>query len=268
MSASFDPTEYTRAPKVSFASAITLGRALVGACPKSMPAGVKKACQRLQQRCEAAEAAWANRNREEGAPVDEQSRAVDGPTDRAWVAMRDRAVAYSMLPVEQYPKAARAGELVRTLFGDGNLEFLRGTYTDQLAAMAAILRRIDEDGLAKDLDAVCGGEFLAHCRAMQPKYEAMVKGYLGRDPGMTDNLREHRRGVQAAIVTYATRVCATVDEEDPESAETARLALLAIVNSRSNAARRGGSSNGGTVPGLEGSDAPAPAAPPKAPVNG
>lgn len=170
---------------------------------------------------------------------DTDTRLVDGPTDVAWMLLRDRMVAYPALPVDQFPEAARAAELAQTLFPDASLPFLRATYTDQLAAMSGILRRIDADGLAEDIDAVCGAEFLANVRAMMPRYEAMVHGVLARDGGMTDNLRELARELQAAIVTYATKVCATVDEDDPASAETARVALLAIANLRASAARRG-----------------------------
>ncbi|MEZ4294221.1 MAG: hypothetical protein R3B70_04530 [Polyangiaceae bacterium] len=240
MALSFDPSGYTRAPKTTLPGAITLARALIKASPKSMPGSVKKELRRLEQRCERAEAGWTERHREMGAAEDESTRSVDGEADLAWALLRDRAVAYAGLPNEQFPRAGRAGEIVQSLFPDASLPFLRATYVDQLAAMAGILRRIDEDGLAKDIDALCGVEFLANVRAVMPRYEAMVLGVLARDAGRSEDLRGLLRELQTGIVSYATKVCATVDEDEPQSAETARVALLAIANLRAASARRGG----------------------------
>lgn len=238
MSTSFDPSVYTRAPKLTFASAITLARTLVAACPPHMPPSVERSCQRLRQWCERAESAWTTRHRELGGPGDEDTRPLDLATDRAWLALRDRAMAYAALPALAFPAATRAAELVQRLFPDTTLPFLRASYLEQLTAMQGILRRIDEDDLAKDLDAVCGPEFLANVRAMMPGYQAMVQALLARDGGVTDNHRDLLRGLQQAIVSYATKVCATVDDDDPTSAETARVALLAIDNLRAATPRR------------------------------
>jgi hypothetical protein len=264
MSALFDPSLYTRAPKTTFESTIVLAQALMKSCPKGMPAPVKKEHHRLQQRCERAESAWITRHREVSMVEDESTRAVDGPTDLAWTVLRDRMMAYAALPAAQFPKAVRAAELVKMLFPDASLPFLRVTYTDQLAAMSGILRRIEADGLGKDIDAVCGAEFLANVRAMMPRYEAMVHGVLARDGGVTDNLRDLLRDLQSAIVSYATKVCATVDEDDPASAETARVALLAIANLRASVARRGrGRENGAIEPVTEAEPVAAGSAPVK-----
>lgn len=248
MSAPFDASLYTRAPKTTFDGAITLAHALARACPKGMPASVKKEHKRLLQKCERAEAAWTARHRELGTPDDERTRLVDGPTDAAWTLLRDRLAAYAALPADAFPRAARAAEIARTLFPDPTLPFLRATYAEQLTAMRGILRRIDEDGLAKDVDATCGPEFLAHVRSLMPRYEAMVDGFLARDGGSADNLRDLLRDLQATIASYATKVCATVDEDDPASAETARVALLAIANLRAHAARRSARDAGPAAP--------------------
>jgi hypothetical protein len=106
--------------------------------------------------------------------------------------------------------------------------------------MSMLLKRIDDEGLAADIDKLAGPEFLQHIRNVHPRYEAMVQTSLQRETSQT-NLLEHVRLIQRAVVAYATRVCATVEEDDDTSAETARDALAAIDKMRLTAAnKRGG----------------------------
>src|SRR5690606_27652633 len=98
------------------------------------------------------------------------------------------------------------------------------------------LQRIAADRFEEDLAALAGPEFLARVRAVQPRYEEMVRAMLGRERS-SENLGEHRRALLRAIVAYAAKVCATVEEDEPETAEAARAALRPLENIRG---RRGG----------------------------
>jgi hypothetical protein len=120
---------------------------------------------------------------------------------------------------------------------------------------------IEEDKLQKDLDELAGPEFLAEVRRVQPLYAAMVKSMLRRTEGSGQNLLEHARTIQRAIVDYATKVSATVDDDEPETAEVARAALRPIEQYRLNAARRSASADETTAAAPN----PAPAEPAKTP---
>ncbi|MEO7592342.1 MAG: hypothetical protein ABI134_14090 [Byssovorax sp.] len=62
--------------------------------------------------------------------------------------------------------------------------------------------------------------------------------------------------IQRAVVAYATRVCATVEDDDATTIEAARDALAAIEKMRLTASNKRGSS----------AEAELPAAPPAVPV--
>lgn len=255
----FDPTVYLRAPVITVSTGVALAGALVDACPKETSPAVKKAAKKLKTTAEAARDALAERNRVLGVFSEEDTRALDNEADRIWGGTRLRLQGLAMLPQDRYPKAARAGELDGQLFGQG-MEFLKADYPTQGTSMGAILRRIDQDKLQAEIDALIGAEFLQAARAIQPRYETMVSERLRRDKVTGQNLLEMTRGLQAAIVNYATKLVATVDEDDPETVEVARVALLPIANFR--AANPRGTPESADAPAEPVADAP-PAAPPK-----
>ena len=237
----FEPYLYTRAPAINLASGIVLAQALVAACPDIMPPEVKKAVAHLAKVGNAAQQAWAARQRELGIVPDEKSRALDQEADGSWSSLRSRLVAYADLPVTLFPKARRAQEIVDSLFGGAGLGFLRDTYVLQWSTMSMLLKRIDDEGLAAEVNEFAGPEFLQHIRSVHPRYEAMVQNALQRDSSQ-QNLLEHVRLIQRAVVTYATRVCATVDDDDLTTTERARDALAAIEKMRLNASKKRGGS--------------------------
>jgi hypothetical protein len=248
MSEAFDPTVYTRAPVINVSSGITLAQALVQACPKNAEAGVKKAAKHLKATAEQALADMTERNKQLGTFTEDDSRVLDNEADRAWGALRMRLQARTMIGEHDAAGAKRAADLDFTLF-QGSSGFLNAEYAVQSSKMSAILKHVDDEGLAVELDHLAGTGFLAAVREVQPRYEAMVKERLRRDKASGRNLGTTVRALQTAIVHYATKVCGTVDLDDEPSAEAVRLALLPILNHRQSAARPG----------------PAPAAPPAPP---
>jgi hypothetical protein len=255
--APFDPHLYTRAPAGNLATAIVLAQALVAACPDIMPPPVKKAVKQLAKIAANAQQAWADRQRALGVVPDADSRALDQEADGAWGNLRARLLGYAGLSPALFPRARRAQEIVDSLFGDGGLGFLRDAYILQWSTMNVLLKRIDNEGMAADIDKLAGPEFLQHIRNVHPRYEAMVQASLQREAG-AENLLEHVRLIQRAIVAYATRVCGTVEDDDDASAETARDALAAIDKMRVTASNKRGGAASPDAP----ADVPAdPAAP-------
>ena len=252
--APFDSSVFTRAPILTIESGITLCKALVAACPKGMPDNVTKAPQKLKKTAEAAQQALAQRQRELGKTTSENVRQIDVEADSAWSALRMRLESYASLPASRYPRAARAGELYTSLFGADGLKFLQLPYAEQLSTADAMLSRIDEDGLQKDINAIAGPEFLEQIRFTHSAYGSMVKAMLSRESKGEVNLLEHVRAMGRAIVDFATKVCGTVDEDDPSTSAAARKALQPITAHRGAAGRRGEtapSSDDGATPDAE-----------------
>lgn len=236
MTAPFDPTAYVRAPVITVSSGVSLAMALVDAHPKDASPAAKKALKKLKTTAEAARDALAERNRVLGVFSEEDTRGLDNEADRIWGGFRMGLQALAMLPQDRYPKAHRAAELEAQLFGQG-MEFLKADFPTQSINMSAILLRIQQDKLQAEIDALVGPDFLHAAREIQARYETMVSERLRRDKVTGQNFLEMTRGIQAAIVNYATKLVAMADEDEPATIETVRVALLPIANFRAANAR-------------------------------
>lgn len=221
-----DHADYAHAPAMNVASGISLAQALVKACPANPEPNVAKARNYLAGVAEQALVDFTDRNKELGVYSAEDSRILDNQADRSWGALRLRLQGMSMIP-EQTDKAAQAKEMDWKLF-QGSTEFLKEEYVSQSTRMAALLKQIGDDQLQAKLDELCGPEFLAACREVQPKYEAMVSERLRRDKASGTNLNETLRALGTAIVNYASKVLSTVEPNDPASHENARKLLRPI----------------------------------------
>jgi hypothetical protein len=233
MASKIDPADYVRAPIITASSGVALAQALVAAAAKEPPAPVKKALKKLKSVADKAEADLSERNRALGVFAEEDSRVLDNEADRAWGGFRMRLQALAMLDGESFPRAARAAELDHKLFS-GGMEFLKADFPTQSVKMSAILKRIDADDLAKDVDDLAGKEFLEEIRDVQPRYEAMVTERLRRDEATGQNLLDTTRGLQKAISDYAQKVLGNADADDPAEQEAVRVALLPIANHRAD----------------------------------
>lgn len=255
---SFDPSEYVRPPVLNIASAISLGQTLVKRCPADAPAAVKKAQKALAEAAQAALAAWTERQRSAAAApalTAEQRRQLDITTDQGWGALRQNLESHALLPAGRSKKSARAQQLLQKLFPEG-LSFLTWRYAEQLAAMTALLKRIDEDGLAKEIDAVAGSEFLANIRQNQADYRAMIQSQaaVATDVSLGDAVR----AVGEAVVDYAIAVCATVERRNLESIRWAKDLLQPIDQLREQQRQGGGAEPAAPTP----EPSPAPTPPP------
>jgi len=221
----FDPSLYTSPPRMTLESGIALCRALVAACPQTMPARIHKAAQKLAIATDKAQTALAWRQNALGAISEEDKRVVDQAGDASWSALRARLSAYSMLPADEYPDAKRAAEIEVRLFGDDGLSFLKETYAVQWTTADTILKRIDSDDLTSDINRIAGHEFLDNIRKRHTKYGAMVQSILIKAQQANVDLGAELRALGSAIVTYATKVCAHVEDDDPTTIAEARTAL-------------------------------------------
>jgi len=223
-----DPAQYARAPVMTVEGAITLARVVAESCPKSMPAAVKKAAKRIADAAEAAQVAYTLRKKSLGKGTDEDSRPIDRAGDNSWGALRGRLQAYALLPENTYPDAKRAAEILASLFGEAGLSFLTESYPEQYAIAESVLRRIDDEAFAADIDRIAGKEFLENIRVQHVAYGKMVAALLQRETALTEDLGEHVRTIGQELVDYATKVIATVERDKPATITTARAALRPI----------------------------------------
>jgi hypothetical protein len=229
-------------------SGIALARALVVACPQSMSARIHKAAKKLADATDKAQSGLAVRQKALGAVSDEDRRLIDQAGDASWGALRSRLSAYAMLPADEYTDAPIAAKLVTVLFADDGLSFLKETYPTQWTTADTILKRIDADSLHTDINRIAGPEFLDNIKKRHAKYGAMVQNILVKTQVNVD-LSAELRALGQAIVTYATKVCAHVEDDDPKSIAEARTALHPIDAHRD--ANTSGSGHPATPPNPE-----------------
>ncbi len=203
----FDPTPYLRPPIVDVPSGIALGVALLHATPKIATDSVRKAATKLRMATVGLQEAWSRTGRAASAG---ERRLADIAIDNAWSALHARLDAYAALPPSYWPKAERAAELVAALFPDG-LAFLTFVYDEEWAEGEERLRKIEAQGLARDIDAVAGPEFLAEVRRAQRCYGEVLDIGKGSERNPAAEVTEPLRTLSRAITGYALQIIASSD---------------------------------------------------------
>jgi hypothetical protein len=232
----FDPSVYTRAPKLDVAGAVALSIQLLAAVPPEPTPAVKKAAKALRKKAIALQNAWKARDRMEKRA---DPRPVDVMADGAMGRLYGRIEDYAGLPADQYPLAARAQEILATLFPEG-LAFLKSEYVVQWAETQKRLERIEEENLATDIDKVAGPEFLADVRRVHKVYGEAVGVTKARGTVDVPSLASPLREVSAAIAVHAVQLVAIVMDADADAParRAARAALRPLDAYRAAAARR------------------------------
>lgn len=255
----WDPSLYARAPLLNIASGISLGQALIHYCPKDAEPQVKEAAKGLKATIAAAQNAWAQKQAQLAQTVlsPAERRAIDTSGDRCWGALHAILEAKASLPADEYPQASKASRLKTLLFPDG-LRFLTWRYAEQLSAMDTLLLRIEREGLAGDIDLLCGKELLALIQATQVRYRAMVRSQEALPNLPEASLRDHVQALSEAIVDYALAICSTVNRRHGESVLRAKTALSPIDQHRDQLSQ-GGSEPSPAEPAPTPTPAPAPA---------
>lgn len=232
----FDPTAYARAPKLDVAGAVTLAIQLLTNVPKSPPTPVKKAAQILRKRTVTLQSVWKERDR---IAKPEDPRPIDVMADGAMGRLHGRIDDYAGLPADRYPLSARAQQLAKSLFPDG-LAFLTTDFASQWSETEKKLQRIDEEGLAKEIDQIAGPEFLAEVRRIHKLYGEAIGATRSRSKAEVPSLVKPLRDVSQAITGYAIQLVAVLMDAGTDAAKrtAARAALAPLDNYRAAAARR------------------------------
>lgn len=232
MSDDFDPTPYVRPPVFDVPSGVALGIALLSAAPRPAPVNVKSAAKRVHGDTVALQEAWAKAD-SITAPLDK--RKADMRIDNAWGILLDRLESYARLPVDNFPRAERARELIDTLAR--NREWLKLPYRAEWAESGKRVQKIDDEALAADIDDLAGPEFLKEVRQAHKAY-GIALGQTEAAPETLDvNLAAPLRALSKSIGRYGLVVAAMIDD-DPATLAIVRKALRPIDEHRARHARR------------------------------
>ncbi len=230
--------DFIHAPMMTFAEALTLTKAILEARPPEIEAAVAPAVAKLERRVEAAERQWALATPQ----VLLDSKAIDNEADVSWRAFHNRLLGLAELPGAKRGKAAKA--ILDQLIDKDGLNFLSGSYHEQLAHMTMLLLRIEEKGLSEAIDDLAGPEFLAQLKRINKRYTEMIEQGLNKDK-VAVNAGEHLRDLQKGIAEYCRKVVATVDEDEPETLAIAERALRPLIAFRAKSKGGGGGGSGG-----------------------
>lgn len=242
----FDPTPYQRAPRGNVRGILSLARSLAELAPRGESVTVARTVGALDQVIAEVEEGLTIRRRESVPTDPTDDLALDGCADALWAAVRngleaEASFAHPGLAVvlarhgkrsavatavrEGRARASRARALAARLFSTEGLAFTQQAYPVQAESMGEILRLIDQDDLADELDALLGPHLLVALRACQAQYEAMVEARMTRDDRKSTDLAHLRGKLQRAISRYCSAVLTLLDEAEPE---TLTLVLAAL----------------------------------------
>lgn len=122
----------------------------------------------------------------------------------------------------------RAARLLPLVFPNGT-GFVQLSFPQQWASTQSHLERIDQDGLAAEIDAVAGPEFLPYIRAAHAELgEGLGVGESALAAPDTAALRESNLRLARAIANYGRAMVATVNEDDPESVAAFKRAMYPL----------------------------------------
>jgi len=220
--APFDPAAYNRPPIINTASGFALATALITAMPKGAPDMIRRSAKKLRADALALQVAWIAQDKVK--PPDR--RVADVALDTAWSALSARVDAYCMLPSDKYTLVQRAEVVHAELFGEG-LAFVNLPYDEEWAESQKRITKINELGLAKDIEQVAGAVFLENLFAAHEAYGPAAGTTAPAEAVSRTSLTEPLRSLRSSIGRYA-RQWAAAAEDSPELLEMAQAALAPI----------------------------------------
>lgn len=249
--------DYTSVPNIDTPSLTTLGRQLLAAVPKRLTAGLTHSRDYLQGVLQVVEAAYGEHLK---APARTDGRPTDMAADSSFRALHGRLDSLAQLPLDRYPKAARAAALRDRLFPTG-LAFVQLEYGAQWAEAEQRLAAIDRERLQPELDALCGPEVLTEVRRCHVEYSAMVGVSKAKaKKAKLPDLRSLRLQLQAAIGAHGVQLVAHAMAGGEAALAEVQPSLDVIDAYREKATRAGGEAPAGPAGPDAGKGAvPAPA---------
>jgi len=221
MSRTFETNNLVRLPILDAPAAEALGSAVMtAAANKTLPGPVADALAQVKVAVEALQEVAVQRM-PNGDPV---ARAADINLDGAWASLYGLLGGWSRLP--DHAHAELAATLRAQLFPDG-MRFTRLPFRVEWVESGTRLRTIDERGFAAQIEQLGGSIALAQIRQAHDHYGAVLSiTALPAEPGL--GLRDARTAVTKALRLFVVRVIASINTQDPSSADLARDLLAPI----------------------------------------
>jgi hypothetical protein len=238
MADTLDLSTYARPPRMDVPTAVAVGIALLAAPAPQVTPSITKSRTRLRTSVLGLQTAWAQRDKQraESEPLD--PRTADLRVDTVWGAAFGIVDALASLPAAASERFALAAKVRDSLFFDGKA-FLTLPYPAEWAESQKRLDRIDNEGLAPDLEKLVGADVVTELREAHLAYgKAVEKIMQGAGEVEAVLVRAPLQAVAEAITDYCVKVLATVEPDEPETAAAARKALKAIDVVRARAVRR------------------------------
>ena len=235
---------YTSRPKVSSRKALGLAILLEKAAPPDLTPAQRKRLAAIAKQGAKVEAVLSARDLLGSATI----QPLRAEHASGWAAMEGALDAAALVPADVSDRAARAVKIQREILPAGR-EFTKLSALESWTYSHRVLGRIDDAGLAKEINALIGPDYLATVK--------LVTNNLGEALGVGDGVLSvpSTTALTDAMTRYVTTLCAytralsaDVDEEDEASCKRFFDAVAPIDACRSAVA-----------PG-----APAPTTPPEA----
>ncbi len=125
-------------------------------------------------------------------------------------------------------RGKRARKLHERLFGAEGTAFTQRAYIEQVESTDALLRLIEEDGLAAEIEATLGPELLPILLVCQDQYDDMVGDRMSRTGSGNDDFNHLRKKLRWKIERYCNALETLRDDEEPDSYALVDKALLSL----------------------------------------
>lgn len=230
---SVDFTPYLKPTRFSAARGVILAARLIKAAPVPLNPRPREALQRVRVtavdlQTVATDTFFATQ---------ENLRPLDGRVDGGYMALREGLSALARL--EGRPEAERAAVLLARVLPSG-ARFITASYEEQFFRSKITLERIDQEGLAAEIDELLGEAYLEYIRSAHDDFgEAMGLGEGEVAPEVSGSIREAIAALADAIADYGRILVGEVDLDDPESVARFRAAVAPIDRYRESRSRSG-----------------------------
>lgn len=224
-------------PRFDSIGAVILGDRLLAAADaaKVLPRSIRDARDDLRGELAALREAAAARLAAAGAPDPDAVALADRALDDGWSALFSWLTGFSKLPGIA-PEAAEARALLKDLYPDG-LSFILLPYELEWGQSDERLSRIEGAEIGSRIHAL-GGKIFIDALAVAHKTYGLLLGLSRKPSGGTSRkpappLPEKLDRFAAALRRYAIRVTASVDLDDPVTADLANRLLAPLLAWRS-----------------------------------
>lgn len=248
---------YLQPTRFSGPGGVVLGMQVLSAAPTSPTPAIHESLTGVRNATVALQGSLGERLVQGGSVL----AALDTSLDSIWVGLRMSLEGLARF--EATDTARRAAELLPKVLPQGTA-FVKATYAEQWSTTDNLLQRIDELGLAEELEALLGAELLPLVRGKHEAYgRALGIGGTVDEPD-TRAIQEGSTRLAHALVDYGRVMVGWVRPEDAESVAAFQKAMRPI--DRHRAAFYGRASSSTEEPTPEpvvdvGEDTPSPTDP-------